>query len=454
MGLILSKFGGKCVSDAQELAKIKDIIQNDACGDGGDRSFIVVAAPYAGTGINRAGNPHGEEQKITDLLYLCYSHVKNNLPYQQVFRVVCERFLTLAAGLKVSFDLQSEFNEIQKHMEHGGSEDYIASRGEYLMAKLMAVYLGIDFVDADGIIFFDKYGRLLEDETDAAIAAELKKHKAAVIPGFYGTMPDGSIKTFVRGGSDITGALVAKALHADIYENWGDREAFLTADPEVVENPHRIEHMTYAELRELSYIGTQSMPEGSIFPVRRAGIPLQIRSTADIGNPGTLITQKPIENEPAAQASELTGIAGNADFTAFSVYRGMLGGEKGILRKVLSIFEDWDINVEHVMIGVDSLSVIVGTGDMEGRESEIVDELWRKIHPEDVVVEKVALMNVVGSAFYHRPGCASKAMAALAKEGISLRMMDQGASEINITLGIAPDELEPAIRAVYKAFLG
>lgn len=447
MGLILSKFGGKCVSDAQEIAKIKDIVKGDAAGEAGDRRYIVVAAPYITT--------DGTAQKVTDLLYLCYSHIRHHIPYQPVFRVVCEKFLMLAAGLKVDIDLQSEFNEIQKRMEHGGSEDYIASRGEYLMAKLMAAYLDMDFVDADGIILFDKYGRLLEEETDSAIAAELKKHETAVIPGFYGTMPDGSIKTFVRSGSDITGALVAKALQATLYENWGDRAAFLTADPQIVENPSPIEHMTYAELRELSYIGTQSMPEGSIFPVRRAGIPLRIRSTADITNLGTLITTKPTEAQTTGALDRvLTGIAGNADFTAFSVYRGLLGSEKGILRKVLSIFEDWDINVEHVMIGVDSLSVIVGTEALEGRESEIVDEIKRKIRPEDVVVESVALMNVVGSAFYHRPGCAAKAMAALASEGISLRMMDQGASEINITLGVAPEEFEPAIRAIYRAFVG
>lgn len=460
MGLILSKFGGCCIGDVAELAKIKNIIRGDIAipgtagtttpaipGTAGtsapERRYIVVSAP---------GKRSEEDQKITDLLYLCFSNIEHNVPYQQVFQVVCERFLAIAAGLGIRIDLAGEFLAIQKKMEHGGTEDYIASRGEYIMAKILAAYLDMDFVDAEGLILFDKFGRLMEEETDRAIREELEKHETAIIPGFYGTLPDGSIKTFVRGGSDITGALVAKAMHADVYENWGDRSGFLMADPAIVENPRQIEHMTYAELRELSYIGSPMMPEASIFPVRRAGIPLHIRSTEDLSNPGTLITTEPYDIR--WKESELTGVAGSANFAVFSVFRGLLGGEKGVLRKILSVFEDWDISVEHVPSGIDSLSVIVSADAVEGKEDEIVDELRRKIRPENVVVERVALMNVVGSAFYHRPGCAAKTMTALAKEGISLRMIDQGASEINIILGVAPEEFETAVRAIYKAFEG
>ncbi len=455
--MILAKFGGRCIGDVAELAKIKNIIRGDIAisgtagtaiqGTAGtsapERRYIVVSAP---------GKRCEDDQNITDLLYLCYSNIEHNVPYQQVFQLVCERFLAIAAGLGVKMDLAGEFVEIQKKMEYGGTEDYIASRGEYLMAKLLAAYLDMDFVDAEGLILFDKFGRLMEEETDRAIREELAKHKTAVIPGFYGTKPDGSIKTFVRGGSDITGAIVAKAMHAQVYENWGDRSGFRMADPKIVENPRQIEHMTYAELRELSYIGSPIMPEESILPVRRAGIPLHIRSTEDLTNPGTLIEVEP--SDIKWKEGELTGVAGSANYTVFSVFRGLLGGEKGVLRKILSVFEDWDISVEHVPSGIDSLSIIVSTDAIEDKEDEIVDEIRRKIHPENVVVERVALMNVVGSAFYHRPGCAAKTMKALANEGISLRMIDQGASEINIILGVAPEEFEPAVRAIYHAFEG
>ena len=437
MGVKVAKFGGASVADALQIEKIRKIIEDD-----GEIKYVVVSAP---------GKRFSEDSKITDLLYLCKTHIEHKIPYHQIFQVVRDRFMAVRVNLDVDVNLDREFDEIKKNLEDGASADYIASRGEYLNAMIIAAYLGYDFVDAAKMIKFDEKGRFMEELTNKEIKKELANHEKAVIPGFYGSKVDGSVRTFSRGGSDITGALVARAVEADVYENWTDVSGFLMADPRIVDNPKPISTVSYKELRELSYMGASVLHEDAIYPARVANIPINIRNTNRPQDPGTIITSEPGQLE---EGQIIAGIAGSKDFTVIAMYKNLMSSERGFIRKMTGILEDYDVPIEHIPSGVDTLSVVLDNDGIDGRLDEIVEEFERQLKPDTIeVFEDMALIATVGHGMSYRPGVAAKLFVALAQENVNIRMIDQGSSEMNIIVGVENKDFETAIKAIYRAFV-
>ena len=437
MGVKVAKFGGSSVADALQIGKIKNIIENDP-----DIHYVVVSAP---------GKRFSDDSKVTDLLYLCKAHIEHNLPYQQIFQVICDRFMAVEVNLGVNVGLKEAFEEIRKNLEAGASADYIASRGEHLNAMLIAAYLGFDFVDSSRIVRFDEKGRFMEDLTNKEIAEELKRHERAVIPGFYGAKVDGTIKTFSRGGSDITGALVARAVGADVYENWTDVSGFLMADPRIVKDPKPISTVSYKELRELSYMGASVLHEDAIYPARIANIPINIRNTNEPENPGTMITSEPAKLE---EGQIIAGIAGSKDFTVITMYKALLSSERGFIRKMSGVLEDFDIPIEHIPSGVDTLSVVISNKQLGGKLEDILDEFERQLKPDHMEVsDDIALIATVGAGMSLRTGVSAKLFTALAEKKVNIRMIDQGSSEMNIIVGVENKDFEKAIQAIYGAFV-
>lgn len=437
MGVKVAKFGGSSVADALQIEKIRKIIEDD-----GEIKYVVVSAP---------GKRFSEDSKITDLLYLCKTHIEHKIPYQQIFQVVRDRFMAVRVNLDVDVNLDREFDEIKKNLEDGASADYIASRGEYLNAMIIAAYLGYDFVDAAKMVKFDEKGRFMEELTNKEIKKELANHEKAVIPGFYGSKVDGSVRTFSRGGSDITGALVARAVEADVYENWTDVSGFLMADPRIVDNPKPISTVSYKELRELSYMGASVLHEDAIYPARVANIPINIRNTNRPQDPGTIITSEPGQLE---EGQIIAGIAGSKDFTVIAMYKNLMSSERGFIRKMTGILEDYDVPIEHIPSGVDTLSVVLDNDGIDGRLDEIVEEFERQLKPDTIeVFEDMALIATVGHGMSYRPGVAAKLFVALAQENVNIRMIDQGSNEMNIIVGVENKDFETAIKAIYRAFV-
>lgn len=436
MGIKVAKFGGSSVADAIQLTKTKEIIEADK-----DRRYVVVSAP---------GKRYDQDNKITDLLYLCKTHIEHNLPYEQVFQVICDRYMAMEINLGVEVDLLKEFDEIKKNLQEGASSDYIASRGEYLNAIMTAAVLGYDFVDAAGLILFDEKGRFLEEETNRVLGEELKKHERAVLPGFYGTYPSGKVKTFSRGGSDITGAIVARAVQAEVYENWTDVSGFLMADPRIVKNPKPISRISYKELRELSYMGASVLHEDAIYPARIAGIPINIRNTNAPTDPGTII------NADVAVEKDriITGIAGSKDFTVIAIYKNGLSHERGFIRRLSSILEDYEIAIEHLPSGIDTVSVVVSNKSIEGKLDDVIEEIKRKITPDGVdIFTDMSLIATVGAGMSKRLGVSATLFTALAEAGVNIRMIDQGSSEMNIIVGVETKDFNLAIQSIYSAFV-
>ena len=437
MGIKVAKFGGSSVADGIQLKKLKDIIQADP-----DRKYVIVSAP---------GKRYSGDSKITDLLYMCQTQRQHNIPYDQLFQVITDRYSAVKYNLNIDVDLDSRFEEIKGNLEKGCSEDYIVSRGEYLSAILVAAYLDFDFVDTQPLIFFDKRGRLMAEETNAALAEELAKHERAVIPGFYGSSKEtGEVKVFSRGGSDVTGSVVARAVQADMYENWTDVSGLLMADPRIVKDPEPISRISYVERRELSYMGASVLHEDAVFPARKAGIPINIRNTNEPEDPGTIITTEAEED----QQKIISGVAGNKDFTVIAIYKNMMNKEVGFLRRVLTVLEDMDINFEHVPTGIDTISVVISNDELDGKLEDVVDALERQLNPDDITVhENISLIAAVGTGMNRRLGTAAKMFSALAEAGVNIRMIDQGSSEINIIVGVDTEDFEKAIRAIYNAFV-
>lgn len=437
MGVKVAKFGGSSVADALQIEKIRNIIENDE-----DIKYVVVSAP---------GKRFSEDSKVTDLLYLCKTHIEHKIPYEQIFQVICDRFMAVEVNLDVDIDLEHEFEEIERNLEAGASADYIASRGEYLNAMIIASYLGYDFVDAAKIVKFDEKGRFMEELTDKAIKKELANHEKAVIPGFYGSKIDGSVKTFSRGGSDITGSIIARAVGADMYENWTDVSGFLMADPRIVKDPKPISTVSYKELRELSYMGASVLHEDAIYPARVANIPINIRNTNRPEDPGTIITAEPAKLE---DGQIIAGIAGSKDFTVIAMYKNLMSSERGFIRKMTGILEDFDVPIEHIPSGIDTLSVVIDNNVIDGRLDEIVEEFTRQLKPDTIeVFEDMALIATVGHGMSSRTGVSAALFTALAKEKINIRMIDQGSSEMNIIVGVENKDFEKAIKSIYEAFV-
>ncbi len=436
MGIKVAKFGGSSVSDAIQLAKVKEIIEYDP-----DRRYVVVSAP---------GKRFNEDNKITDLLYLCKAHIDHNVSYGQIFQVICDRYIGIEYNLGVNVNLQQEFDEINNNLKSGASADYIASRGEYLNAILIAAYLGYDFVDTAGLIQLDERGKLKNEKKNTALREELLKHEKAVIPGFYGTYPDGKIKTFSRGGSDITGSLVARAVNADVYENWTDVSGFLMADPRIVKHAKPISTISYKELRELSYMGASVLHEDAIYPVRAADIPINIRNTNEPKAPGTTITAEAGPKDDTI----ISGIAGNKDFTVIGIYKNMMNEDKGFVRRLLEILENYDVPLEHMPSGIDTISIVIADKNLNGKLDDIIEEIQRALLPDTIdVYHKMALIATVGSDMAKRYGVSAKLFTALSDVGVNVRMIDQGSSEMNIIIGVENKDFETAITAIYNAFV-
>ena len=437
MGLKVAKFGGSSVADAIQLAKMKKIVESDK-----DRRFVVVSAP---------GKRFGEDNKITDLLYLCKAHIDHNIGYEQVYQVICDRFRAMELNLGVSIGLEQELTEIDAKLKAGATADYIASRGEYLTARLAAAYLNYDFVDSANLVCFDDRGRFLDQETNLRLRDELLKHERAVVPGFYGTLPKGEIKTFSRGGSDITGSLVARAVDADIYENWTDVSGFMVSDPRIVKNPKQIDLISYKELRELSYMGASVLHEDAIYPVRASDIPINIRNTNEPDHPGTTIVADASDRSDKI----ITGVAGSKDFLVIAIYKNMMSAEAGYIRRILSILEDYGIPVEHLPSGIDTISIVLSKKKLNGKLDDILEEMKRRLQPDSLdVFDDMALIATVGQGMNRRRGVSATLFGALYKAGVNIRMIDQGSSEMNIIVGVENADFEAAIRAIYDAFFG
>ena len=438
MGIKVAKFGGSSVADAIQINKIRDIVFEDE-----DIRYVVVSAP---------GKRFSEDSKVTDLLYLCKTHIDHKLAYEQIFQVITDRFMSLESSLGVDVGIKDELAEIRSNINEGASADYIASRGEYLNAKIIAAYLGFEFLDSAKVIKFSDKGKFMEERTNDELAGALKGEGRFVVPGFYGSRIDGSIKTFSRGGSDITGALIARAVGADVYENWTDVSGFLVADPRIVENPKPISHISYKELRELAYMGASVLHEEAIYPAKVANIPINIRNTNRPQDPGTMITSEPAVLE---EGQIISGIAGSRGFTSITIFNSHMIGQKGFIRKMAGILEDHDVTIEHIPSGIDTMSVVLNSKIVEGKVEEIMEEFERQLKPETMEVSTdLALIATVGAGMAFRTGTSARLFGALAEAGVNIRMIDQGSSEMNIIVGVAEKDFEKAIRAIYKAFVG
>ena len=437
MGIKVAKFGGSSVADAIQIRKLRDIVKADD-----SIKYVVVSAP---------GKRYADDSKITDLLYLCKTHIEHRIPYEQIFQVICDRFVSTEENLCVDVGIKSDLEEIRAELEKGATADYIASRGEYLNAKIIAAFLGFDFVDAKEMIKFNEKGRLMDDLTNDLIGKTLKNHACAVIPGFYGEkLEDGAIKTFSRGGSDITGALIARGVNADVYENWTDVSGFLMADPRIVKDPKPIEKISYMELRELSYMGASVLHEEAIFPAKAEGIPINIRNTNKPEDPGTMITADLEVHENQI----VSGIAGRKNFTVIAIYKNHLANEKGFIRRLAGIIEDHDMTIEHLPTGIDTMSVVIDNKVLNGKLDEVVEEIKYQLKPDSIdVVEDMALIATVGAGMSARKGTSAALFTALAEAGVNIRMIDQGSSEMNIIVGVEEKDFETAIKAIYKAFV-
>ena len=387
---------------------------------------------------------------MTDLLYACYSAASEGRSYKKIFDAITARYEQIITGLDLNVNLDFEFKTIEENFLAKKGRDYAASRGEYLNGIIMAAYLGYEFIDAADVICFDADGSFLSEKTNQELAARLSKVSKAVIPGFYGSMPDGSVKTFSRGGSDITGSLVARAVHADLYENWTDVSGFLVADPRIVDNPEPIETITYRELRELSYMGASVLHEEAIFPVRKEGIPINIRNTNRPSDPGTMIVESTLKRPHYT----ITGIAGRKGFCAVNIEKAMMNAEIGFGRKVLDVFEKYGISFEHMPSGIDTMSIFVQQSLFEEHEQSVIAGIHRAVEPDHIELDSdLALIAVVGRGMKSARGTAGRIFSALAHARVNVKMIDQGSSELNIIVGVRNEDFETAVKAVYDIFV-
>jgi len=430
------KFGGSSLASAEQFRKVGDIIRSDEA-----RRFVVPSAP---------GKRFDGDTKVTDMLYKCYAAAEAGEKFGKLLEDIKARYYEIIHGLELSLSLEEEFQVISESFAGKAGTDYAASRGEYLNGIVMAASLGYAFVDAAEVICFDEDGNFAADETNAKLSARLAEAESAVVPGFYGAMPDGKVKTFSRGGSDVTGSIVAKAISADIYENWTDVSGFLVTDPRIIENPRVIETITYRELRELSYMGATVLHEDAIFPVRKAGIPINIRNTNAPQDKGTLI----VESTCRRPKYTITGIAGKKGFAALNIEKDMMNAEVGFGRKVLQGFEENGISFEHMPSGIDTMTIFVHQSEFEEKEQKVLAGIHRAVNPDSVDLEaNLALIAVVGRGMRATRGTAGRIFSALAHANINVKMIDQGSSELNIIIGVRNDDFEAAIKAIYDIFV-
>lgn len=431
------KFGGSSLADAKHFKQVADIIHADPA-----RRYVIPSAP---------GKRYSEDTKVTDMLYRCYDMIRAHEDIDVFYEQIVERYNDIIRDLGMDFDMRGEFDYIKNAMLHASGRDYAASRGEYLNGIILAKYLGFDFIDAESVIFFKENGAFDEEKTNTVLGEELKKHKNAVIPGFYGVMPNGTIRTFSRGGSDITGSIVARACNAFLYENWTDVSGFLMTDPRIINDPCAIETITYRELRELSYMGATVLHEDAIFPVRYAGIPINIKNTNRPEDRGTMIVA-----QASGYDSEhiITGVAGKKGFSVMTIEKDLMNAEIGFCRRVLDVLEENEISFEHLPSGIDTMSLVISSASLEGRRDKIASHIKRMVKADSVVIEDgVALVAVVGRGMVKEKGTAARVFNAISNAGVNIRIIDQGSSELNIIVGVDEHDFEKSIQAIYSEFV-
>ncbi len=437
MGIKVAKFGGSSLSDARQFEKVRAIVYDDP-----ERVYIVPSAP---------GRRYDGDDKVTDLLYRCQRLHAQGKDYQDVYDLIAARYMDIAEELGLSVDLRGELDEINEAISNGATADYAASRGEYLNGLLLADYLEMEFIDAAQVIFFKVEGTFDSEKTHEVLSARLKEIKRAVIPGFYGATPDGRVRTFSRGGSDISGAIVARAACAEVYENWTDVSGFLMADPRIVPGARQIDSITYQELRELSYMGATVLHEDSVFPVHRAGIPTNIRNTNCPEQPGTFIRFGAVEKE---NPYVITGIAGKKGFSIITVEKAMMNTEVGFARRVLQAMEEQHLSFEHMPTGIDTLCVVVNRDALTASRDSVINRIIELAEPDTITInESMAVIATVGRGMVHNCGTAARLFGAMSRAGINVRMIDQGSSELSIIVGVDDADFEQTIRAIYNEFV-
>lgn len=430
------KFGGSSLASAEQFKKVGNIIRAEE-----SRRYVIPSAP---------GKRFSDDVKVTDMLYKCYGAAVKGKKFTDLLKDIQERYNEIIEGLGLTLSLGKEFEIIRDNFAKKAGRDYAASRGEYLNGIIMANYLGYEFIDAAEVIFFDEEGKFDADKTDEILSERLNKAERAVIPGFYGSLPDGTIKTFSRGGSDVTGSIVAKAAKVDLYENWTDVSGFLIADPRIISNPKSIEAITYKELRELSYMGATVLHEDAIFPVRKEGIPINIRNTNAPEDKGTLIVEATCRHPKYT----ITGIAGKQGFASITIEKAMMNSEVGFGRKVLQVFEDNHISFEHMPSGIDTMTVFVHQSEFEETEQKVLAGIHHAVQPDSIELESdLALIAVVGRGMRATRGTAGRIFSALAHANVNVKMIDQGSSELNIVIGVRNHDFENAIKAIYDIFV-
>lgn len=430
------KFGGSSLASAEQFKKVGNIIRAEE-----SRRYVIPSAP---------GKRFSDDVKVTDMLYKCYGAAVKGKKFTDLLKDIQERYNEIIEGLGLTLSLEKEFEIIRDNFAKKAGRDYAASRGEYLNGIIMANYLGYEFIDAAEVIFFDEEGKFDADKTDEILSERLNKAERAVIPGFYGSLPDGTIKTFSRGGSDVTGSIVAKAAKVDLYENWTDVSGFLIADPRIISNPKSIEAITYKELRELSYMGATVFHEDAIFPVRKEGIPINIRNTNAPEDKGTLIVEATCRHPKYT----ITGIAGKQGFASITIEKAMMNSEVGFGRKVLQVFEDNHISFEHMPSGIDTMTVFVHQSEFEETEQKVLAGIHHAVQPDSIELESdLALIAVVGRGMRATRGTAGRIFSALAHANVNVKMIDQGSSELNIVIGVRNHDFENAIKAIYDIFV-
>lgn len=430
------KFGGSSLASAEQFKKVGNIIRAEE-----SRRYVIPSAP---------GKRFSDDVKVTDMLYKCYGAAVKGKKFTDLLKDIQERYNEIIEGLGLTLSLEKEFEIIRDNFAKKAGRDYAASRGEYLNGIIMANYLGYEFIDAAEVIFFDEEGKFDADKTDEILSERLNKAERAVIPGFYGSLLDGTIKTFSRGGSDVTGSIVAKAAKVDLYENWTDVSGFLIADPRIISNPKSIEAITYKELRELSYMGATVLHEDAIFPVRKEGIPINIRNTNAPEDKGTLIVEATCRHPKYT----ITGIAGKQGFASITIEKAMMNSEVGFGRKVLQVFEDNHISFEHMPSGIDTMTVFVHQSEFEETEQKVLAGIHHAVQPDSIELESdLALIAVVGRGMRATRGTAGRIFSALAHANVNVKMIDQGSSELNIVIGVRNHDFENAIKAIYDIFV-
>lgn len=429
--LVVTKFGGSSLSCATQFAKVKKIVESDA-----KRKIVVVSA---------LGKRDASDTKITDLLYILYAHIRYGVPYEDIWEMLSKRFFDIKKELNLSHPIEEDLKNLRSELNKNISEDYLVSRGEYLTARLMSNYLGYHFVDAKDLICFNYDGKIDYALTEKKVRLAFSEYGILVVPGFYGAYPNGSIKLLSRGGSDVTGSILAKCLNVSLYENWTDVPGILAADPRIIDKPKAIKEITYEELRELSYMGANVLHEETVFPVQSLNIPINLKNTNEPLHPGTLI-----KNVCTDQSEIVTGLAGKKEFAAFNITKDHMSNEVGFLRKALTIFEKYHISVEHIPSGIDTFSVIVSTENIEKCQYEIIMELKKELGAEVTLDTDIALVAVVGRNMAKKSGICGTIFQTLGENKISVKLLAQGPSELNIIIGVSQKDYECALKALYK----